>query len=424
MLVPPPPAVFSADGAAMKSYPHIAARVFNVPLLLLPSYAEAIADALSDQLGMTAPPENDPASRALGFGGDNGATTDPHLPYEVRGGVAHLPVIGELVNRSSWITTRSGLVSYQDLASALSQAAADPTVTSILVDIDSPGGEASGAMELSTHVRKIDAIKPVTAFVNGLCCSAAYALAAGARRIVVTPSATLGSIGVVLMHIDRSQRMAKDGLKPTLLKAGAFKTDLSPMEPLAEDARARISALLDVAYGLFVSTVAKHRTGLTEAAIRATEAGLFMGADAVAAGFADAVGTIDDARMVQSGDPRRAPAPPSLSARTSADVVADAVHVAEARIAAILDSPEAHGREALARHLALKTSMSVNNAVAAMAASARSVDPASGIRPRGWLEGKVPIPDVAPDGDLGTGSAEMDEYAAGAASAKAALGKI
>jgi signal peptide peptidase SppA len=163
-----------------------------------------------------------------------------------------------------------------------------------VLDIDSPGGEAGGAMETAARIRALDAKKPVVAFVNGMAASAAYALASGARTIIATPSAMLGSIGVVWMHVDRSAQVERVGVKPTLLTAGAFKTDGHSLAPLAADARGRIQAQINKIYGLFVETVAAHRP-MSAAAVRATEAGVYIGSQAVDARLADQVGSLDDA---------------------------------------------------------------------------------------------------------------------------------
>ena len=211
-------------------------------------------------------------------------------------GVAVISIVGELVNRGSWMDAWSGLTSYVGIANDLQAALDDDDVEGIVLDIDSPGGEAAGAMETAALVRKASQSKPVTAFVNGAAASAAYAIASGAPRIVVTPSATLGSIGVVLLHLDRSERMAKDGLKPTLIKKGAYKTDGTSLEPLAAGrprphrfaARRRLRVLI------FASTVAAHRPALNLEAVKATEAGLYIGQQAIDAGLADEIGTLDD----------------------------------------------------------------------------------------------------------------------------------
>jgi hypothetical protein len=110
----------------------------------------------------------------------------------------------------------------------------------------------------------------------------------------------VGSIGVIAVHIDRSARDAMEGLRYTTVFAGARKNDLNPHEPLAGEAHAALQAEVDRIYGLFASAVARNR-GLTVNNVRATEARLFFGEDAVRAGLADEVGAMRDALSALAG---------------------------------------------------------------------------------------------------------------------------
>ena len=163
-----------------------------------------------------------------------------------------------------------------------------------MLDLNSPGGEATGAMETGALVRSIAAKKPVVAFVNGMAASAGYAIAAGATTIVSTPTGAIGSIGVVMLHLDRSAALAKAGVKPTLIHAGKYKVDGTSIQALPADAKARIQKSIDGFYALFVSHVARLRK-IDPAAVMATEGGILLGQDAVAAGLADKVGDFDAA---------------------------------------------------------------------------------------------------------------------------------
>jgi ClpP class serine protease len=93
--------------------------------------------------------------------------------------------------------------------------------------------------------------------------------------------------------LDRSGFDQKAGLAYTVVAAGAQKADFSPHGPLSERAKSTLKAEVDRAYGLFVNAVARNR-GLPVAKVRGTEAALYLGADAVKAGLADEVGTLDD----------------------------------------------------------------------------------------------------------------------------------
>lgn len=262
--------------------PHLASRLYGTPLLLARTKLDIILSVLGSRVGWPIQSELAlPPSRASPSGQNMAAT-----------GIAVVPVHGSLVRRSMGIDAASGLTSYGDIAAMLDAAVADPTVSGILLDIDSPGGEAGGVFELAQHIRAIDAIKPVWAMACDSAFSAAYAIACAASRVFVTQTAGVGSIGVIAMHVDQSVRDAQQGYRFTAVSAGEFKNDLSPHEPLDKGALGRLQSEVDRLYGLFVDHVASMR-GLQAQAIRDTQAGLFFGPDAVRSGFADALASTD-----------------------------------------------------------------------------------------------------------------------------------
>jgi signal peptide peptidase SppA len=203
-----------------------------------------------------------------------------------------IPIHGSLVKRSLGMEAASGLTSYGEIAAMLDAALADPQVSGILLDIDSPGGEASGSFELARRVREAAAIKPVWAVANDAAYSAAYAIAASAQRLFVTETGGVGSIGVIALHVDQSVKDAKDGYRFTAITAGAHKNDYSPHEPLSDSAKTELQGEVDRLYAIFSEHVAAMR-GLELDAVRATEAGLYFGGNAVNQGLADGVQTLE-----------------------------------------------------------------------------------------------------------------------------------
>ncbi len=264
----------------MTFLPHLAGRVFDTPVLIARAKLDVILGVLVPRLNGEALPFAQPAVMR---GYD--VTTE---------GIAIIPVLGTLVRRTVGLEAQSGLTSYTNIGQQLAEAVADPNIKAILLDIDSPGGEAGGAFDLADQIYTVRKAKPIWAVANEEAFSAAYAIAAAASKIYVSRTGGVGSIGVIAVHLDQSQAEADAGLKYTAIYAGAHKNDLSPHEPLSDPARATLQTEVDRVYELFVSTVMRTR-GLTQEAIKSTEAGLFFGADAVAAGLADKLGTFEDA---------------------------------------------------------------------------------------------------------------------------------
>jgi signal peptide peptidase SppA len=259
--------------------PHLASRLFGTPLLVHRAKLDVILALMGERLGV-APPLAD-----LALPVPKSATTAPT-------GIAVIPILGTLVKRSLGLEAASGLTSYSEIAAMLDAAVADPMVSGILLDIDSPGGEASGSFELARRVREAAAIKPVWAVANDAAYSAAYAIAASAQRLFVTETGGVGSIGVIALHVDQSIKDANDGYRYTAITAGAHKNDYSPHEPLSNAAKSELQGEVDRLYTIFTEHVAVMRR-LDLETVRATEAGLYFGSNAVAQGLADGVQTLD-----------------------------------------------------------------------------------------------------------------------------------
>ena len=259
--------------------PHLASRLFGTPLLVHRAKLDVILAAMGERLGLTAPAVD------LALPLPKPVTASPT-------GIAVIPVYGTLVKRSLGMEAASGLTSYSEIAALLDTALADPMVTGILLDIDSPGGEASGSFELARRVREAAALKPVWAVANDAAYSAAYAIAASAQRLYVTETGGVGSIGVIALHVDQSVKDATDGYRYTAVTAGAHKNDYSTHEPLSDAAKSELQGEVDRLYAIFTEHVAAMR-GLGIDAVRATEAGLYFGGNAVTQGLADGVQTLE-----------------------------------------------------------------------------------------------------------------------------------
>ncbi len=171
-----------------------------------------------------------------------------------------------------------------------------------------------GAFEAGDAVRLAAASKPVHAVANGLCCSAAYAIASGATRIVTSRSSVVGSIGTALLHLDRSKQLADAGIKPTLFTTGRRKGDGSPFFELSEEVSGALRSYVQRVNQNFLDLVAGHR-GVTADALLALEADVFIGAEAIAHGLVDEVGSFEDVVIEQARKypVRSPPAPKTLA---------------------------------------------------------------------------------------------------------------
>jgi ClpP class serine protease len=200
-----------------------------------------------------------------------------------RDGTAIIPITGPIFRRANLFTEISGATSVEILATDIQAAIDNPSVSRLLLDVDSPGGQAAGIGDLAALIHASP--KPVTAFVGNMAASAAYWLAAAADHIVVSPNAMLGSIGVVA-----SFRPEKDAP----VKIINSQSPLKQAGPDTEPGRAEIQRVVDDLAAVFISDVAAYRhTDPDTVAAGFGRGGLLVGAKAVAAGMADAVGTLE-----------------------------------------------------------------------------------------------------------------------------------
>ena len=210
--------------------------------------------------------------------------------YEIQEGLATVRIHGTMLRqvspRQKAIAAICGvrLCSMEETAAALLQAAADPAAHTILLDIDSPGGTVNGTPELAQVVRTIAKDKHVYAFTAGKCCSAAYWVASQADVIYAAPSATVGSIGVILPVVDSSALYDRCGLKMEVFSAGKYKSTGMDGTSLTAEQRDRLSQQVNATWERFKQAVTRRRT-ISEADM---EGQTFYGLDARDKGLVDA----------------------------------------------------------------------------------------------------------------------------------------
>lgn len=291
-----------------------------------------------------------------------GVSTGAEKPFVFAGGIAVIPVHGSLVNRFGrswgWIT------GYNYIRATLAAAIADPDVTTIAMDINSPGGEAAGCFELCEEIRAAREEKPILAIVDAGAYSGAYAIASACSKIFCTPSGGVGSIGAYTVHVDYSESLKAEGIKVTVVKSGDFKAAGNPWQPLPDEVVAEMQASVDKIRQTFCEQVAAGRDGLEVQQLLDTEARCYNADDALALGLIDGVASPSVA--IQSYLSGAANTDEEDNSMNEAEI-AEARRAERARIAAITGSEEAKGREAQAAYIAHQTDMSAEDALKILA---------------------------------------------------------
>lgn len=223
------------------------------------------------------------------------------------GNIAVIPVYGVLTHRAhsaQQISTQ--LTSTEILASTLRAAANNPDVSSIILDVDSPGGSVFGVQEVGDVIQSLRGSKPIIAVANAQAASGAYWIASQADELVVTPSGAVGSIGAFMKHTDASAKNERDGVKNTYVYAGKYKVEGNPDGPLEGEGLVHAQGMVDSFYTAFVRAVAKGR-GVSVETVRGEQFGqgrMVLAKEAVAQGMANRIATLDQV-IAEQMKPRR-----------------------------------------------------------------------------------------------------------------------
>lgn len=389
---------------------HMMARALNSPLLLEPNYARVFFSALGPKFNIVE------LSDVTGERLDKAAQVQVaagYLPrkvdfwtgqditdqsYPVVNSIAVIDIMGTLVHSGGYIGSSSGMMCYDGIQAQIASAEDNALVKGIMLRFHTPGGEVSGVQALGTAIDQCS--KPVWGHANDMAASAGCWLISACDKVLLTQTAEIGSIGVLMGHCDYSEALAAEGIKVTLIHAGAHKVDGNPYEPLPASVQAEFQGDLDELRNLFATTVATYR-GIPTLQVLATEARMYRGQAAVAEGLADQVMSFDDAMVTFSETLAKkgvftkgktmskvdSSASPNAgegmtheqhtaavaAARTeghAAGVIEGTAKGASderARISAILTHANATGREATAREFALNTDMNAETAAKVLA---------------------------------------------------------
>jgi capsid assembly protease len=227
--------------------------------------------------------------------------------YEVRNGVAVLPITGVLAPKANLMTMICGGTSMQMALATLNQAMADRKVESILSYVDSPGGNVIGPPEYAQALYEASKTKPVVTLCDGTMASAGMWVGAAANQVFITSStAMVGNVGVVGRHVDRSAANKASGVVETEITAGKYKRIASANAPLSKEGRAYLQAQVDYIYGVFVDALAMFRGVSAQTVLdHMAEGRDFVGQQAIDAGLVDGIMGMDALVADMAGNPAR-----------------------------------------------------------------------------------------------------------------------
>lgn len=212
---------------------------------------------------------------------------------EMHGDVAVIDINGAIAKRMGLFQEICfGGVSTEVLMKDFNKAAQNPGIKAIILNIDSPGGEAFGINEFAQSVFDTRKKMPVKAYISGLGCSGAYWIASAADEIVTDKSAFLGSIGVVTAWSDDKEFYKQMGIRREVVTSSNAKFKRLDFDN--EEHRAELQKELDSIEKVFHKSVARNRKVKIEQVIKDFNyGGVLSGEDAVKAKMADRTGSLD-----------------------------------------------------------------------------------------------------------------------------------
>ncbi len=215
----------------------------------------------------------------------------PQAPRDTQmcGSVAVISVCGPLEHQKSpWFD------SYESILSRFMGAMCDEDVTSIVLRIDSPGGEVSGLQETVRRMRDARQTydKPVIAFADEEAYSAAYAISCACDEVYIPESGGVGSVGVLATLCDRTEATREAGLRVEVVRSGTRKAEGHPDIPLTDSVLLHTQQRVDALAKQFFRLVAEVRP-TNRKALEALQGQCLYGQKAVDAGLADGVLSFD-----------------------------------------------------------------------------------------------------------------------------------
>lgn len=268
-------------------YPQIIRYLSETPWAILPSALVKIRELIAFKAAGGVLTREEIEER---IGAANG-----RLATQSKGAIAVIPIAGVIVPHADMFTDISGGTSIDGLLERFRAAMADDSISTIVFDIDSPGGSVELLAEAAAEFRAARDVKDIVAVANTMAASAAYYLMAQATECVCTPSGMVGSIGTIAEHMSFAKALEMEGLDATLITFGDNKENGHPFVPLSDEAREEIQELVDSYGNEFVADVAKGR-GISVSTVENTfgQGRLLRADEALSVGMIDRIASLDE----------------------------------------------------------------------------------------------------------------------------------
>ncbi len=277
----------------MNAGPYTAARAVTAGMVSGVCYKDEIEERIGDELG----------GEISVISIENYAES---IPEDSNWGPGeHIAIVvatGFIMNGESGSSFPFGRVmGSETVCDILREAASQTGVQSIVLRIDSPGGDALASADMHHAVERIRREIPVIVSMGGVAASGGYHMACGADRIFADRLTVTGSIGIISGKFSFGGLLDSLGVNVEEISTGPMASMNSPFRPYTDSQRGRAFDLMEDGYNLFVETVARGREMTFEEVDSIGKGRVWSGADALEIGLIDEYGGVVDAVYYAAG---------------------------------------------------------------------------------------------------------------------------
>jgi len=186
-------------------------------------------------------------------------------------------------------------ITAKKVVAKLRKLAKDPSVTAIVLRIDSPGGDALASDIMWSEIKRVVKSKPIVASMGDVAASGGYYMAMGCERIVAERLTLTGSIGVVTGKFSLQDFYEKIGYAKETISKGRYAQVLLESRPLSEDESELFDRQAQYAYESFRNKAAESRGKEPEEMERYAQGRVWAGTRAMGVGLVDGLGGLSKA---------------------------------------------------------------------------------------------------------------------------------
>ncbi len=209
------------------------------------------------------------------------------------GTIAIVSVTGAIGGRGSAL---HGDGTLEFVSQQLRAAGNDKNVKAVILQVDSPGGGLSASDQIHHEIELLkEKGLPVLAWAGGMMASGGYYISVAADEIMASPTATLGSIGVIMRYFQVQEMLGKIGVSVNPITSGPHKDIGSPFREMTPEEEKILQKYVDISYQRFVEIVAKGRKIAADRVSEIADGRIFGPDQAKSDGLIDSIGYIEDA---------------------------------------------------------------------------------------------------------------------------------